>query len=111
MEISVDWSEDAPPVASKGHAMLDELGSKLTKREKEHRLQAFEQAHAGVDRTAAIGGIPQDGRYPASKSYPQPPPRDGRRVDIEVWSGRAFARDPLEPQDPKEGANGRRSPS
>lgn len=93
VEKSVDWGEDVVPRASQGHALLEQLLAKLTASEQAHREEAFSQAHVGVDQTARIGGIPQDGRYPASKSYPQPPRRDGRRVDLEVWAGRAFQQD------------------
>lgn len=96
VEESVDWGRDTSPPAAEGHAMLNELRAKLADREQGYRAQAFVEAHDGVDRTAAVGGIPQDGRYPAGKSFPQPPRKDGRRVDIEVWKGKAFVSDDVD---------------
>jgi hypothetical protein len=91
--------------------MLEDLMAKLEPKEVEYRVEAFDRAHVGIDRASEIGGIPQDGRYPASKSYPQPPRSDGRRVDIEVWAGRAFRKNDLSHGAPKESPHGTRSQS
>lgn len=93
MEESVRWELDLPPAAAQGHGMLQDLSGKLEKRERELRGVAFEQAHRFVDHSAELGGIPTDGRYPARKSYPQPPRPDARRVDVEIHAGKAFVRD------------------
>jgi hypothetical protein len=94
LEESVVVEQDVEVRASHGHAMLRELHGKLSPRDQEPRKEAFDQAHEGVAKAAAIGGIPQDRRYPASKSYPQPPRRDHKRVDVEVWAGKALVPDP-----------------
>jgi hypothetical protein len=69
--------------------MLRWLSGRLTSAEQARRGRAFEQAHLAIDRFERQGGMPRDGRYPYSKSFPQPPDGD-RRVDIEVHAGLAF---------------------
>jgi hypothetical protein len=91
--------------------MLETLMGKLDRREREHRADALDQARVAIDRTVAVGGIPTDGRYPAGKSYPQPPRTDHRRVDLEVWAGRAFVKDGNDSGAPKEVPHGTRPQS
>jgi hypothetical protein len=90
VEESVSWSQDAPPTVEDGLRFIDELHGLLTRREAELREAGFQQARAAVRRAGGGGGVPKDRRYPWAKSYPQPPRRDGRRVDIEVHAGTAF---------------------
>lgn len=68
--------------------MLEELRARLTSKEREAREQAFEQAHRFIDNAARVGGV-----GPTTRSYPQPPRKDQRRVDIEVIKGIAFTPD------------------
>ena len=89
IEESVPWAQMFPPTESEGHRILDVLHDRLTPAEQRYREQAFEQAHQLVRRAAAtIGGMPVD-----KKSFPFPPRRDRRRVDVEVQLGIAFVAD------------------
>ena len=74
-----------PPSARDGHTLLTQLKYKLHRDEYLLREQAFQRAHRFVENAAAHGGV-----GPTKQSWPQPPRRDQRRVDIEVHSGRAF---------------------
>ena len=69
--------------------MLEDLRNVLTAAEQRFREEAFRKAHDFVDRAAIVGGVGY-----TKASYPQPPRRDHRRVDIEVQKGRAFVPDP-----------------
>lgn len=86
IEESVPWAQEEPPTADKGHSMLNQLGAKLSDVERALRDLAFERAHKHVDDLAKAGG--KDAVHKAS--FPMPARRDGRRVDIEILSGKAF---------------------
>jgi len=68
--------------------MLRELRAKLPLAEQRPREEACEQAHAFVDKAAEAGGASS-----VKKSFPVPPRRDHRRIDIEVNKGVAFVPD------------------
>jgi len=89
VEESVPWAQDQPPTAREGHEMLNALEVRLTARESACRAEAFRQAHEYIDRAARVGGS----HAPDRKSYPAPPRKDQRRVDIEVLKGIAFVPD------------------
>jgi hypothetical protein len=65
--------------------MLTRLKYRLDRSEYLLRREAFQKAHRFIDGAAAIGWV-----GPTKPSWPQPPRRDQRRVDIEVIAGRAF---------------------
>jgi hypothetical protein len=66
--------------------MLETLSNRLSGREAEMREDAFQKAHRFIDEVQAAGGA----HAGTKKSWPQPPRRDQRRVDIEVHKGIAF---------------------
>ena len=72
---------------------LSAYANELKAGERKARAEAFTQAGAAIHRAGRVGGVPADNRYPWGKSYPQPARKDGRRVDVEVWAGRAFVPD------------------
>jgi hypothetical protein len=85
IEESEAWDEEDPLPALDAHRLLTRLKYKITKNEYLIRREAFAKAHRFIDGSAANGGT-----GPTKQSWPQPPRRDQRRVDIEVQSGRAF---------------------
>src|SRR5207249_11132287 len=87
-EKSVPWAQNAPPTASDGQRMLDELAAQLTDAELQARQDAFAQAHEFISRAAQAGGV-----GPVKKSFPRKALRGGIRVDIEVQEGIAFIPD------------------
>jgi hypothetical protein len=84
-EESVPWDQDDPPTARDGHRLLTRLKYQLDKAEYLLRREAFQRAHRFIDGASASGGV-----GPTKQSWPQPPRRDQRWVDIEVQAGRAF---------------------
>ncbi len=78
------WDEKDPLAAFEGHRKLGALKYKLTKNEYLILQSAFQKAHEFVE------GARPYGVGPTMQSWPQPPRRDQRRVDIEVQSGLAF---------------------
>ena len=86
IEDSEPWDRATPLPASEGHAMLDRLKGRIGEREVELREAAFDKAHRFIEAVSQFGGISQA----IKKSWPSPPRRDPRRVDIEVHRGRAF---------------------
>lgn len=85
MQASEAWDLDTPLTAREGHRMLTRLKYHLDKGEYLLRREAFRKAHRFIDGAAAHGGV-----GPTKQSWPQPPRRDQRRVDIEIQNGRAF---------------------
>jgi hypothetical protein len=85
IEESEAWDEEDPLTERDGHTLLTRLKYRLNKDEFLLRQQAFQKAHRFVENAAVSGGV-----GPTKQSWPQPPRRDHRRVDIEVQSGRAF---------------------
>jgi hypothetical protein len=89
VQASRSWAQDTPLPATTGYMHLESLKAEVGKRETELRREGFIQAKVFMDRMLARGGTEQ---APPNirKSYPQPPNRMGRRVDIDVFEGRAF---------------------
>ena len=81
---SETWNEKNPLPAVEGHRKLGTLKYKLTKNDYLLLRIAFQKAHEFVE------GARPNGVAPTKQSWPQPPRRDQRRVDIEVDSGFAF---------------------
>lgn len=81
---SEPWEEEEPFRAIEGHRKLGALKYKLSKNEYLILANAFQKAHEFVEGARPIG------IGPTKQSWPQPPRRDQRRVDIEVQSGLAF---------------------
>jgi hypothetical protein len=81
---SEPWNEKNSLRAVEGHRKLGALKYKLSKNEYLLLAGAFQKAHGFVEdaRPHGVG--------PTKQSWPQPPRRDQRRVDIEVQSGIAF---------------------
>jgi hypothetical protein len=88
IEESEAWSEEDALTEIRGHELLTRLKYRLAKDEYLLRQEAFQKAHRFIDNAAKNGGV-----GPMKQSWPQPPRRDCRRVDIEVQSGRAFVKD------------------
>lgn len=89
IEQSEAWAQDTPLPATEGFRRLDLLKDRLSPREQEYREKAFDLARRFIIQVAGAGGT-----GPTKKSYPQPPRRDQRRVDIEVIKGLAFVPEP-----------------
>ncbi len=86
VEESVPWAEPNPPTSLDGLQKLQELASKLTKRQLAARALAFAQAAVFIGKVC-----PESGGCPVgSWSFPRPPLPGGIRVDIEVNAGIAF---------------------
>ncbi len=82
---SIRWHEYRPPAVADVLEMLSALEEKLSSREKEIRKKAFAQAREHVVRLAKVGLIaPPKQQF----SFPQPPLKGGRRVDINIFEGR-----------------------
>lgn len=90
VEKSKPWARSSPLPAPTARDMLSELKMELSSSERKKREQGFEQATKAVDRAEQQNGVPSDDEYPWSKSFPMPPRHDARRVDLEVWAGKAF---------------------
>ncbi len=88
VEESESWAQDNPLLLSEGHQKLNALHDKLQPAEQRHRLEAFAEARAYIERIADAGGA----RPGTKKSFPLRPRRDHRRVDVEVHKGLAFVR-------------------
>jgi hypothetical protein len=84
VEESEAWDEELPLPGTEGHRLLTRLKYKLDREDYLLRQEAFGKAHRFIT-NAAPAGV-----GPTKQSWPQPPRRDQRRVDIEVQSGRAF---------------------
>lgn len=93
VQASRSWDQDTPLLASTGHAHLESLKDEIGTRETERRKAGFIQARIFMDRMVARGGTQQAPPL-IRKSFPQPPNPKGRRVDIDVFKGRAFVPDP-----------------
>jgi hypothetical protein len=93
LEASRSWDQATPLPATTGFAHLESLKDEIGKRETELRNEGFIQARKFIDRMLARGGTEQAPPI-IRKSYPQPPNPKGRRVDIDVFKGRAFTPDP-----------------
>ena len=78
------WDEADPLGAVEGHRKLGALKYKLSNNEYLLLAEAFQKAHGFVE------GARPYGVGPTKQSWPQPPRRDQRRVDIEVQAGLAF---------------------
>jgi RHS repeat-associated protein len=89
-EKSVAWTRDTPPTRSEGLAMVDELESQLTPRERRDRAESLKAARAWINRAAQGGGVSTPPRI--SKSFLKKGSKD-IRVDIEVNTGKAFVPD------------------
>lgn len=89
VQASRSWDQETPLLASTGYAHLDSLKEEIGKRETELRLDGFHQAKTFIDRMAARGGT-ETAPPIIRKSYLQPPNKKGRRVDIDIFKGRAF---------------------
>ena len=81
---SEPWDQKDPLRAVEGHRKLGALKYKLNKSEYLIISTAFQKAHEFVE------GARPNGVGPTKQSWPQPPRRDQRRVDIEIQSGLAF---------------------
>jgi hypothetical protein len=92
-EESESWDQGTPLLAITAYEYLENLKIKIGRREADLRSVGFDQAARYIDRMHARGGT--DPAPPIiRKSYPQPPRPDQRRVDIEVYRGRAFIPEP-----------------
>ncbi len=89
IEESIPWAQAAPPTVTDGHGMLNDLRARLISSEQQYRELAFTQAREFVDRAGHTRGV----SAPVKKSFPYPPRRDRRRVDVEVIKGLAFVPD------------------
>ncbi|MDX1666929.1 MAG: hypothetical protein R3350_06860 [Saprospiraceae bacterium] len=83
LEESETWSQDEPLSKEEGFSLLDRLKEKLHSKDRELRKRQFEDAKRFIK--GAKGGIDA----PERKSFRNRKTKD-IRVDIEVWSGRAF---------------------
>jgi len=93
MQESEKWNQPKPLAAVDGHRLLDDLREKIAPTEAAIRADAFVDAHGFIEEARAVGGAPQDKRYPLKKTFrvfPDPRGRRDRRVDIEVHAGLAF---------------------
>jgi hypothetical protein len=90
LQESVKWEQPTPVTLSEALRLLDQLEAKLERRERALRASAFECARRYVTEMAASGGI----TGPRNKTCPS---REGfrRRVDVQVWQGRAFIHDSI----------------
>lgn len=86
-DISEAWAQDDPPTAAEGVAMLGALRRRLPADEASVRAAAFARAETFIRRVQQAGGI--TGHY--ARSFPVKGDLLGRRVDLEVNKGRAFA--------------------
>jgi hypothetical protein len=84
---SEPWDEESPLPSRSGRRLLTDLKYRLNKEEYLMRKEAVEKAHRFITNASPMGV------GPTKQSWPQPPRRDQRRVDIEVQSGRAFLGD------------------
>lgn len=88
-DLSWSWARATPPTAQEARTELARLETGLTNRQREVRTQAFQRARRQVEQCQASGGC----NAPMSRSYQNRNlPRAVRdaRVDIEIWTGRAF---------------------
>ena len=95
VQSSRSWDQSTPHLATTGYAHLESLKEEIGKRETELRGEGFIQARTFIDRMVARGGT-QHAPPLIRKTYPQPPNPKGRRVDIDVFKGRAFIPEPAE---------------
>ncbi len=86
---SKGWDQESPLLASTGYAHLDSLKEEIGQRETELRVEGFRQAKTFIDRMIARGGS-ETAPPIIRKSYPQPPNKKGRIVDIDIFYGKAF---------------------
>ena len=83
LEASESWHQEEPLTKQKGLSLLQRLKNRLSPKDQELRIKQFEDAERfikGVD-----GGVDA----PIRRTFQNYKTRD-IRVDIEVWSGRAF---------------------
>lgn len=93
VQASRSWDQATPLLAVIGYSYLESLQIEIGRREAELRREGFSQARMYIERMLKRGGTEQAPPI-IRKSYPQPPNPKGRRVDIEVFSGRAFVPEP-----------------
>jgi hypothetical protein len=87
IEDSESWDRDQPPSAAEALAMVDALVNRLPGREQNLRADAIDTARTYIERCRTVGGVSAP---IAPKSCVVRGDRDNRRVDIEIFTGRAF---------------------
>lgn len=85
LEESESWNENTPITHADGIAKKTKLKGKLSKRELNVRVDAFNKAKTFIDRARDEGGVTAE----VSKTY-MVKGEDKKRVDIEVRAGEAF---------------------
>ena len=89
LQASRPWAQDEPLLASSGYSYLDSLKEEIGRREFDLRSEGFPQARSFIERMVARGGTDQAPPI-IRKSYPQPPARLGRRIDIDIFKGKGL---------------------
>lgn len=84
LEESVTWSQDEPLSKKDGLELLESLKSKLSKHDLEVREKEFAKAKRFIQNVQGGEDTPSSQSFLNRKTKKE-------RVDIEVWSGTAFA--------------------
>lgn len=94
LEASRSWDQATPLPASTGYDYPESLKTEIGKRERELRQRAFAKARLFIDQMLVQGGT-DPSLAPFSKSFRVRGDDLGRRVDIDIFRGRAFVPDPI----------------